>query len=290
VVFKHKSSDLSKASTYQLAVAAKSIHVTSPNGGETLGLGEIWPIRWEDFGNTGSLVKIQITRNGGIEWTTIADNVPNTGVYNWTVSGKVSSYAKIRVTSASGSYSDVSDATFSVVSRSLTLTSPNGGESWTHATSHTLTWTSSDVTGNVKLGLNVGGHYCVHRKRRQPSMDRQSARLDRMPGQGLVGGPSHLSGRKQFQLHHCGAVNTGNFPEWRRDLGRRRLAYDYMDLGESHRAGDDRAFAQRWGHMVEPVIGCPKHRELPVDGSRRDFGGMPRQGRVQQLSRGCGHK
>jgi len=38
--------------------------------------------------------------------------------------------------------------------RNLTLTSPNGGESWNIGSSQNITWTSTGVTGNLKIELN----------------------------------------------------------------------------------------------------------------------------------------
>jgi hypothetical protein len=37
---------------------------------------------------------------------------------------------------------------------SLTLASPNGGESWTIGSTQNITWTSTSVTGNLKIELN----------------------------------------------------------------------------------------------------------------------------------------
>jgi V8-like Glu-specific endopeptidase len=39
----------------------------------------------------------------------------------------------------------------------ITVTSPNGGENWQIGTTHTITWTSSNVTGNVKIQIARDG-------------------------------------------------------------------------------------------------------------------------------------
>ncbi len=52
---------------------------------------------------------------------------------------------------------DVSNATFTIPPASLTLTSPNGGESWTIGSSRTITWTSSNLAGTVELELSRDG-------------------------------------------------------------------------------------------------------------------------------------
>ena len=41
----------------------------------------------------------------------------------------------------------------------ITVTSPNGGESWTPTSSHAITWSASNVQGSVRIALNKGGVY-----------------------------------------------------------------------------------------------------------------------------------
>jgi len=153
-VYKTKTAGVGQSTSYNLAVARNDIYVTAPNGGEALGLGETQPITWQSFGDVGSNVKIEISRNGGIEWTTIAASVPNTGSCFWTVSGKVSSYAKIRVSSTSTSKADVSDGTFSIVSRYIRVIFPNGGATYVSGNPIRLSWASEGVTGNVAVQIS----------------------------------------------------------------------------------------------------------------------------------------
>ena len=154
VVYKRSSTGWEKPTTYRIAAARKSIYVVTPHGGEVLGLGEVYPITWENFGTQGSTVNIQISRDGGFSWSTIVDNAANMGVYNWTVSGKATQYGKIRIESNGGNYADNSDANFSIISRDITVTSPAGGESWPFNSAQSITWSSYGVTGNVKIELS----------------------------------------------------------------------------------------------------------------------------------------
>jgi len=49
-------------------------------------------------------------------------------------------------------------ASYKLVAGALTVTSPNGGESWRHGTTHKLTWSSSGNPGAyVKIELMKGG-------------------------------------------------------------------------------------------------------------------------------------
>nr|WP_309243023.1 lamin tail domain-containing protein [Hyalangium versicolor] len=67
------------------------------------------------------------------------------------------SAAKVRITDTSNStVTDTSNAAFTIVAASVTVTSPNGGESWVGGTSQNITWTSTGVT-NVKLEYTANG-------------------------------------------------------------------------------------------------------------------------------------
>jgi len=42
----------------------------------------------------------------------------------------------------------------------LNITSPNGGENWNKGSTHNITWTSSNMTGNVTIDLYKGSSFC----------------------------------------------------------------------------------------------------------------------------------
>ncbi len=50
-------------------------------------------------------------------------------------------------------------ATGGTVQPGITITSPNGGEQWSRGSSQNITWTSTGITGNVKIDLFKGGIY-----------------------------------------------------------------------------------------------------------------------------------
>jgi hypothetical protein len=62
---------------------------------------------------------------------------------------------KIRVQTMDGSFSDESDQSFSI--SGLTLTAPNGGETWAKGAYRTITWTAPGMTGTMKLVLFKDG-------------------------------------------------------------------------------------------------------------------------------------
>src|SRR5690606_26237799 len=59
-----------------------------------------------------------------------------------------------RITSlADSSFADISNADFSLVSRSVRLESPNGGEAWESGTTQNIRWSRTNCPGNVKIEL-----------------------------------------------------------------------------------------------------------------------------------------
>ncbi|MCX6174294.1 MAG: hypothetical protein NTZ27_06050 [Ignavibacteriales bacterium] len=133
---------------------APSILVTSPNGGEVWASGSNQTIKYTSV--NVSNVKIEYTTDGGASWITLTNSTtPTIGAYAWNNIPDLTSYqCKVRVSDAMyGSPSDVSDNNFTItnqVIKSITLTSPVGGEVWEANTSKTITWAADGVT-NVKI-------------------------------------------------------------------------------------------------------------------------------------------
>jgi hypothetical protein len=101
-----------------------TVRVIAPNGGERLTPGSVFRIRWEasdDFGVT----KVRIwLHQAGAAWM-IADNLPNTGYYDWTVPDRPGSDCKIMVIAwdaAGNSGEDISDGTFEIAQEQRTVT------------------------------------------------------------------------------------------------------------------------------------------------------------------------
>ncbi|MFQ5640053.1 MAG: FG-GAP-like repeat-containing protein [bacterium] len=133
-----------------------TLTVTAPNGGETFQAGSEATLQWTSTGVINS-VDLEYSIDGGNSWVTIAAAVTNNGSASWTVPDVESSQAFIRILdSSSPSTSDTSDGPFTIiVKRSLTLTSPNGGEIWNAGTTRTVTWNSSGSINTVNLALSV---------------------------------------------------------------------------------------------------------------------------------------
>jgi hypothetical protein len=144
-------------------VQPKSITVVSPNGAEQWEGGTTKTIQWKYAGSIGSYVKIQLLKNGAkvlaVSSKTSIGNGGN-GSFSWTIPANQSpgNDYRIRITSTSNaSYTDMSDVSFSIVPISITLTAPNGGETWQIGTKQLIQWTYTGNSGTtVKIQLIQG--------------------------------------------------------------------------------------------------------------------------------------
>ncbi len=148
---------VSDVSDANFSIAQPILTVTVPNGSENLPIGANQAIQWTSSNLPGN-VKIELSRNAGSSYETLFADTPNDGTESWNVTGPISSAALIRITSVSiPSVSDVSDASFSIVQPIITVTVPNGSENWQIGGSEGIQWTSSNITGNVKIELSRNG-------------------------------------------------------------------------------------------------------------------------------------
>ncbi|MCP4150892.1 MAG: hypothetical protein GY757_24310, partial [bacterium] len=133
-----------------------SVTLTSPNGGESWDIGSSQTISWTSTGAWRDTVRLEYSINNGAAWNTIALPTSASGLYRWIVPNAESTQCLVRVSGTSGTPSDTSNSVFSiVVAPTLTVTSPNGGESWLHGENRAITWTSTDMLANVQIHYSV---------------------------------------------------------------------------------------------------------------------------------------
>ncbi len=135
-----------------IAATPKTVTVTVPNGGENWGTGTVKTITWT-FTGAVSAVKIEYSTDDGTTWNVIESSVPNTGSYNWTVPDSPALLCLVKVSDASGTASDIGDAEFTIFEtpKSVTLTAPNGTETWVLGSNQTITWTHVGTITDVKI-------------------------------------------------------------------------------------------------------------------------------------------
>lgn len=150
-------------------LAAQTVTVTSPNGGEEWHLGTPHAITWS-FQNPGATKVNLILRQGGGVVGTIKSNVDlSAGSWVWTSAGTLengtvaapgSGYI-VRIRDAGNTFGDNSDGGFTLAAGApaLQLTAPNGGETWTAGSPRSITWTAANWSGTVQLNLYQGGAF-----------------------------------------------------------------------------------------------------------------------------------
>ena len=82
---------------------------------------------------------------------------------DYTVSSSLSEdtyYWRVRAKDSQGSWCEWSETwSFTISPKTITVTSPNGGEHWELGSNHTITWSSSNAGSNVKIELYKGSSF-----------------------------------------------------------------------------------------------------------------------------------
>jgi len=130
-------------STFQIT-SPRVLRVTSPNGGESWGANSTKTIAW--YSSQVANVRLEYTIDNGVTWNLIANDVPSTGVYNWSpIPNTPTVNAKIKISNMVDLFpSDVSDSVFSITAEpALKVLEPNGGENWMSGSSQYIKWTTA---------------------------------------------------------------------------------------------------------------------------------------------------
>ena len=124
------------------------IAVSAPNTAVNWAIGSAQKVQWAHNLPAKSLVKVEISRDGGATYSVIAASVKNgasSGNLNWTVTGPATTQGRIRVTSLSDpSIADVSNVDFAIAEPFVTVTKPNlSSHIWGIGTKQTIQWSSN---------------------------------------------------------------------------------------------------------------------------------------------------
>jgi MYXO-CTERM domain-containing protein len=150
-------------------IKGNGILVAAPDGGETIGGGSTYDIRWATVGSAPS-VKIELSLDDGAHYTTIAASAPNTGTYAWAVPAVDTASALVRVTSTQNpAMHDESNAAFTIASSVPMTVIPHGdvwkyhdqgqdlGTAWLDASYDDSAW----AAGPAQLGYGDGDEATV---------------------------------------------------------------------------------------------------------------------------------
>ncbi len=141
-----------------------SLTVNSPHGGESWLIGSTQNITWSTSGTVGN-VKIEVSTDGGTNYSTIIASTPNTGSYSWTVPNAPSTSVKVRISDVAGTVADTSDSNFTITascSYSLNLTSisfdsPGGIGNLNVTTSGGCAWTAASNASWITITSGGSG-------------------------------------------------------------------------------------------------------------------------------------
>lgn len=135
--------------TYE--IINEDITVTYPIGGEGFSPSDFETIRWDAYGQTGNFT-LEYSTDNGSTWNTISSSVAgNLRQYNWNIpsSAGITGQALVKVTR--GSFSDMSDAPFSIIPVPLGLSI-----AWACPDSLQLTWLN--VAGATGYEISMLGN------------------------------------------------------------------------------------------------------------------------------------
>ena|GEM_PF-3135115 len=146
---------LDTSDTFFTIASESGMMVTLPRGFETWTAGSPATVTWTSAGSVGN-VDIDLSTDGGSNWTTLVSDTANDGTETITVPVGSSTTCRIRVQEPDGSPSDTSNMDFTITaSPSITVTSPNGGETWKASSPATIKWISGGGVGNVRIDLST---------------------------------------------------------------------------------------------------------------------------------------
>ena len=137
----------------------KSITVTSPTSGDIWFKGGSNTITW-DSENAGNYMRIELY-TGGSYYSTITSSTYNDGLHSWLISSTLSSDSEyqIKITSTTDSTTYDYSAYFTIGERSITITTPSGGETWYRGEKNTIRWSSENAGSLVRIQYKHGSSY-----------------------------------------------------------------------------------------------------------------------------------
>lgn len=153
------------------AAPVPTVTVITPNGGENLTVGNVYEITWTEanFPDT-DLIEIRWSADGGDNYSILNDGTfaMYGGSYNWTVPNNIGSNNRIQIANTTRGVSDVSNGVFAIQSApvpSITVNTPNGGESLKVGDEYVITWNTANISGSdlieIRLSTNGGSSYSI---------------------------------------------------------------------------------------------------------------------------------
>lgn len=146
--------------TFTINANSTNITIVQPNGGEVLNGSVTYQVLWNTSFTSGQY-RVQYSNDNGVSWLTLANNITNSGYFNWMVPNQNQSNCLLKVNDVQDTtVFDISDAPFSTSQNtpSITNVNPNGGEVFSIGNYAAITWNSVLVTSVDILYSSDGGN------------------------------------------------------------------------------------------------------------------------------------
>lgn len=136
----------------------KSFTITSPDGGEILTSGGTTNVTWTSSGAPGN-VRIDCSTDGGASWQNLVSSTMNDGSETVTLPAANSNNCILRISSSAAmGVNDKSNAVFTIGTppvSTITVTYPNGGETFDAYYWKNITWTSTGTLLKVNIEISA---------------------------------------------------------------------------------------------------------------------------------------
>ncbi len=140
-----------------------AIVINSPNGSENWAVGGSTHLITWAFSGTSNYYNIWYSINNGSTWISIiSDTYITNGQYSWTIPNNPSTQCLVKVEDYNNTCKyDVSDGVFTIAPPTpyITVTSPNGGNTFYVGTAYNISWTSGYLTASfvaIDYSINNG--------------------------------------------------------------------------------------------------------------------------------------
>ena len=149
--------DIYEYSNFFAVTTPPTITVTFPTDGATLYMGHDYTVTWTSQNVSGN-VQIDLHKDGQFV-VQLAASAPNDGSYPFNPPFYLESGDgyQISVSAMEGTVWDFSDGDFSILTPTLDLTCPDGGEVWDIGGTYTITWQSQQVLGDIHIQPYIAG-------------------------------------------------------------------------------------------------------------------------------------
>lgn len=173
------------------SIQEPALRLLSPNGGETLKIGEKVQVRWRQAsGDAGSAVRVKLFRDGvlkselGDAPSQLGDNLAEFVIPEVSVSEEYELRLFGLSNGSPNGLWDKSNATFAIVQPALRVLNPNGGQEWEIGKPAAIAWKQSDEMGeqaSVRFDLYRGSAKVASLPATVPSSPGENAVNIRVP-------------------------------------------------------------------------------------------------------------